>query len=80
MTPQDIQQIGALIDSKISKQTEVLEEKMFNCKSEIINAVDAMAKEVVEERDFREITTHQIVENRERTDRLEMKVFGMVGD
>ena len=76
MTPQDIKQIGDLIETKIDKKIDVLDEKMFKWKSEIIDAVDAMAKEIVDERDFREITTSQIVRNRERTDRLEKKVFG----
>lgn len=74
MTPQDLQQIGDLIDRKFGDY----EEKMFQWKSEIIDAVDAMAKEIVDERDFREITTQQIVENRERVEKLEKKVFGPV--
>ena len=78
MNPQDLKQIGALIDSKMGEQTERLEAKMFIWKSEIIDAVDVMAKEITDERDFREITTQQIVNNRQRTDNLEKKVFGKI--
>ena len=76
MTPQDLKQIGDLIDMELDVHDEKLESKLLKWKSEIIDAVDTMAKEIVDERDFREITTHQIVDNRERTDRLEKKVFG----
>lgn len=50
---------------------EELESKMLVWKSEIIDAVDAMAKEIRDEREFRAIASHQISE-------LERKVGGSV--
>lgn len=93
MTPQDLKQIGELIDIKLegnnkvlksfiegqlSVRDEQLEDKLLRWKSEIVDAVDVMAQEIVAEREFREVTTQQIVDNRERTDNLEKKVFGAV--
>jgi hypothetical protein len=89
MTPQDHKLISKLIkdnnkvlallmDVKFEQFQNEFEQKMHGWTSEIIDSVDVMAKEIVDERDFREITTHQIVENRERADRLEKKVFGAV--
>lgn len=93
MTPQDLKQIGELIDIKLegnskllksfiegqlSVRDEQLEEKLLRWKSEIVDAVDVMAQEIVAEREFREVTTQQIVDNRERIDNLEKKVFGAV--
>ena len=93
MTPNDLKQIGKLIsdnnekllplmsklmDVKLENYGRELEDKLFNWKSEVIDAVDALASEMKDSQDFRLITTNQIVENRERTDRLEKKVFGAV--
>lgn len=73
---------GKLIFGHIKEQFELhdekLETKLFTWKSEVIDAVDALASEMKDSQDFRLITTNQIVENRERTDRLEKKVFGVV--
>ena len=95
MTPQDLKQIGELLDEKLDKvnsEIKVLKsngqrvEKNLNdlvdnltkWKSELFDNVDDLASEIRDSRDFRDITTHQIVENRERTNRLEKKVFGAV--
>lgn len=78
MTPQDTKLISDLIEVKIDNRIDRLETKLFKWKSEVIDAVDALASEMKDSQDFREITTHQIVTNRERTDRLEKKVFGAV--
>jgi hypothetical protein len=72
VTPNDLKQISTLLDSEFKKHNklimdfvdsqfsvydEKLEAKLLRWKSEIIGAVDAMAKEIVDERDFRTITT-----------------------
>lgn len=55
-----------LIDVKLKNfKKEIVEElevKMLVWKSEIITAVDSMAKEIRDEREFREIASHQIIE------------------
>ena len=66
--------IGVEFDKKLGG----LEQKMFEWRSDVISSVDALAKEIRDEREFREITTSQIAENRERIDRLEKKVFGAI--
>lgn len=63
----------------LDKKFDELEQKMFDWKSEIVNSVDSLAKEIRDEREFRETTSHQIVEHWERIDRLEKKVFGGIG-
>ena len=108
MTPQDLKQIGNVIDKKFDERfgeqnekinerfdkfgksiigyvknkleiyTEEQDSKLFKWKSDVIDAVDALASEMKDSQDFRQITTHQIVTNRERTDRLEKQVFGVV--
>ena len=55
-----------LIDIKLkgfkNEIVEELEAKMLTWKSEIVDAVDSMAKEIRDEREFREIASHQILE------------------
>ena len=80
MTPKDLKQIADLIEIKIDTKIDKLETKLFNWKSEVIDAVDALASEMKDSQDFRLVTTNQIVENRERTDRLEKEVFGAVSN
>lgn len=68
-----------LLDKKIDKFDKRfldLEKKMFNWKSDIVDAVEVLTKEIRDEREFREITTNQIRELDERTGKLEKKVFG----
>lgn len=65
-----------LLNEKLDKKFADLEEKMFNWKSDIVDAVEVLTKEIRDERDFREITTNQVRELGERTDKLEEKVFG----
>ncbi len=78
MTPQDLKHLSDLIEVKIDNRIDKLETKLFKWKSDVIDAVDALASEMKDSQDFRLITTNQIVENRERTDRLEKKVFGSI--
>lgn len=63
------------LKNEISKDFEV---KMLKWKSEIVDAVDAMAKEIRDEREFREISSHQTIGNIRRIEKLETKVFGVV--
>ena len=78
MTPQDLKQIGDLIDIKLDVHDEKLEIKLLKWKSDIVDAVDSMAKEIVDERDFRDIGSHQINSNTRRIEVLEKKVLGSV--
>ena len=64
-----------MLKNKIEKE---LESKMLTWKSEIIDAVDTLAEEIRDEREFRDIASHQIAENLKRTEKLEVKVFGAV--
>lgn len=55
---------------------EHFDTEMLAWKSEIVDAVDTLAKEISDEREFRSITTQQIVEDRERIGKLEKKAVG----
>lgn len=55
-----------------------LEVKMLAWKSEIVNLVDVLAKEIRDEREFRDISSHQTVSNTRRIEKIETKVFGAV--
>ena len=68
----------SVIDDRIDSRINKLEQKMFDWKSEIIDAVDSMAKEIRDEREFREISSHQISSNSIRIEKLEKKVSGVV--
>lgn len=82
MDQKDLDQIAILIDtkldSKIGKLEENLEGKMFKWKSDIIDVVDSLAKEIRDEREFRDISGHQTADNARRIGKLEQKVFGVV--
>ena len=81
MGQKDLDQIATLIDTKldsrIGKLEENLEGKMFKWKSEIIDVVDGLAKEIRDEREFRDISGHQTADNTRRIGKLEQKVFGV---
>ncbi|MFA4827136.1 MAG: hypothetical protein WC596_02685 [Candidatus Shapirobacteria bacterium] len=82
MDQKDLKQIGDLfdakLDTKLAAYNEGIEGKMFKWKSEIVDSVDVLAKEIRDERKFRDIASHQIAENFKRTEKLEVKVFGVV--
>jgi len=63
------------IKDEISEDFEV---KMLNWKSEIVDSVDVLAKEIRDEREFRDISSHQTSGNTRRIEKLESKVFGAV--
>ncbi len=48
----------SVIDGRIDLRVGKLEQKIFEWKSEIIDAVDSMAKEIRDEREFRDISSH----------------------
>lgn len=70
--------VSKLIDSKLNVFTETLDEKLLNWKSEVIDAVDSVAREINTNQEFREIVGNQIEEHREKIMKLEKKVFGSV--
>jgi hypothetical protein len=78
----DLKQIADLMDvkmdTKLAKYNQGIEEKMFQWKSEIVDSVDVLAAEIRDEREFRDISSHQISGNTRRIEKLESKVFGAV--
>lgn len=78
----DLKQIGDLMevkmDTKLAKYNEGIEEKMLQWKSEIVNSVDSLATEIRDEREFRDISSHQTASNTRRIEKVETKVFGAV--
>ena len=55
-----------------------MEEKLSDWKSEIIDTLDVIAKEINDEREFRDIASNQITSTTRRVEGLEKKVFGAV--
>ncbi|MFA7301417.1 MAG: hypothetical protein WC069_03850 [Candidatus Shapirobacteria bacterium] len=64
--------------SSLKVDVRDIKDSLLEWKSEMFNALDVFMSETKDQRDFRLISSNQIVENRERTDRLEKKVFGSV--
>jgi hypothetical protein len=77
MDQKDLQQVREVVKDEFNTHFEEFEQKMFGWKSEIINAVDGMAKEIRDEREFRDISGHQTTDNTRRIGKLEQKVFGV---
>ena len=78
MNQNDLKQIGELIDLKFDARFEKLEGNLSNWRSEIMNSIDVLAKEISDEREFRRIASHQITSNTRRIESVEKKVFGLV--
>jgi hypothetical protein len=78
MDQKTLKQIGGLIDAKFDSKLGEIEAKLFAWKSEIIDSVDGLAKEVRDSQEFREISSHQTSSNIRRIEKLEKKVFGVV--
>ena len=92
VTKEDLEVFGNKLEQKLEKKlTVVVEAKMagavtklkYELKDEqtkflgkIYGLVDGLALEVRDNREFRVITTNQIVEDRERIGKLEKRVFG----
>ena len=70
--------LSLLIDLKFDKFENRFEQKILKWKSEIVDSVDGMAKEIRDESEFREISSHQTSGNTRRIEKLESKVFGAV--
>jgi len=77
MDQKDLDQIRGLFNTEFDLKFNKVEQRLFDWKSEIIDSVDAMAKEIGDEREFREISSHQTSDNSRRLDKLEKKVFGV---
>lgn len=86
VTKKDLEKFGKKLELKLesklnSKFDEKLDEIRDDIKkwhSDIFDLVDGLALEVKDNREFREITTNQIVEVEGRVEKLEKKVFGNV--
>ena len=93
MDPKDLKQIGKLMEREFETNNKMLiklmdvkfdqfgrkfEDKLLVWKSEIVNSVDALAKEVRDESEFRDIGGHQITSNTRRIENLEKKAYGAV--
>jgi len=70
--------LSLLIDLKFDKFENRFEQKMLDWKSEIVDSVDYLSKEIRDESEFREISSHQTSGNTRRIEKLESKVFGAV--
>jgi len=78
MDQKGLKQIAELIRAEFDVHDEKWEGKILEWKSEIVDSVDQMAKEIRDEREFREIASSQITGNTRRIEKLETKVFGVV--
>ena len=67
-----------MMDIKFDDFENRFEQKMLNWKSEIVDSVDTLAKEMSDEREFRDISSHQTASNTRRIEKIETKVFGAV--
>jgi len=70
--------LALLMDVKFEQFENKFEQKMLNWKSEIVDSVDTLAKEMSDEREFRDISSHQTSSNTRRIEKIETKVFGVV--
>jgi hypothetical protein len=70
--------VDARLQGEITKLKYELKDEQTKFLSEMHDMVDGLASEVRDNRDFRDITTNQIIEDRERIGKLEKKVFGVV--
>ena len=70
--------LEAKLNSKFDEKLNEIRDDMRQWHSDIFDLVDGLASEVKDNREFREITTNQIIEDRVRIGKLEKKVFGVV--
>jgi hypothetical protein len=70
--------LALMMDIKFDDFENRFEQKMLNWKSEIVDSVDVLAKEMRDEREFRDISSHQTANNTRRIEEIETKVFGAV--
>ena len=69
--------IDTKINFKIDEKLNEIRDDMKQWHSDILDIVDGLASEVKNNRDFRDVTTNQIVEVGGRVGKLEKKVFGV---
>lgn len=69
-------EIALLVDEKLNQRIDKLEDKLFDWKSEVISAVDSVAREMNTNQEFRKIIGNQIEEQGAKIMKLEKKVFG----
>lgn len=70
--------IDEKIDFKIVEKLNEIRDEMKQWHSDIFDLVDGLGLEIKTGREFRLITTNQIVDVEKRTGNLEKKVFGQV--
>ena len=85
---QKFKQLEKNLDAKLEAKLEFKLEEKFNqkfnkfyddlvlWKSQLFDIVDGLASEVRDNREHRQITSHQISSNTQRIGKLEQKVFG----
>lgn len=66
--------MSVLIDVKLDSKLEKLEQKMFDWKSEIVDAVDVFAKEISISRESRAIASYRTADNTGRIEKLEERI------
>ena len=77
-TKKDSSKLEVRLNLKLDEKLDEIRDDMKQWHSDLIDIVDGLASEVKDNREFREITTHQIVEVEERVGKVEKKVFGTV--
>lgn len=65
------------LDSKLDEKINEIRDDMKQWHSDLMDIVDGLASEVKDNREFRDITTNQIVETNGKVGKLEKKVFGV---
>lgn len=70
--------LALLMDIKFEQFENKFEQKMIEWKSEIVDSVDKLAKEMRDEEEFRDISSSQTTSNTRRIEKIETKVFGVV--
>ena len=69
--------LDAKLDRRFTELKNEIKDEQTKFLSKIYDLVDGLALEVKDNREFREITTNQIVEVEERVEKVEKKVFGV---
>ena len=62
-------------NNSVVEKIDGLVDNLTEWKSELFDNIDGLAGGIKDSREFREITTEQVVNNRKRIDDLEKKVF-----
>ena len=70
--------LSLMIDVKLDTKLDEFREEIKQWHSDVFDLIDGLAPEIKDNREFRDVTTNQIVEDRVRIGKLEKKVFGVV--